>query len=119
MRIKFRVSVVFFQLLMVLSACGATEFNRVFAPQEGLVVPAEKPYRGEICLNGSWKFQGDKDIASPDDIPPVLGKWENTAIKIPSPWNVNSFSMNLGEQGGDFVAFPSYPKEWESLRAAW
>lgn len=32
-------------------------FNRDFSPAEGLVLPQEKPYRQEICLNGLWDFQ--------------------------------------------------------------
>ena len=32
-------------------------FPRSFSPQEGLIKPVEKPYRDEICLNGSWQFQ--------------------------------------------------------------
>ena len=39
--------------------CGslATFFTHVFAPSEGLVNRTERPYRDEICLNGSWDFQ--------------------------------------------------------------
>lgn len=35
----------------------AMVFSHVFAPSEGLVNRTEKPYRDEICLNGSWDFQ--------------------------------------------------------------
>ncbi|HEX3801026.1 MAG TPA: glycoside hydrolase family 2 TIM barrel-domain containing protein [Verrucomicrobiae bacterium] len=93
-------------------------FDHVFAPQSGLVSSYEKPQRQEICLNGTWQFQADKDVSVPDALP-KLGEWEKTAIKIPSPWNVNSFSMDREEDGGDFRAYPSYPKEWENVRAAW
>ncbi len=48
-----------------------------------------------------------------------MGAWDATAIKIPSPWNVNSFAMNLEEQGGDFLTYPSYPASWEKMSAAW
>ena len=94
-------------------------FDRLFAPQDGLVSRYEEPWRGEICLNGRWQFQGDTDTAVPGDTAAPPGTWEKTAIKIPSPWNINSFSMDQGEEGGDFRAYPSYPKEWEKLPAAW
>ena len=32
-------------------------FSRDFSPAEGLVIPQEKPYRDEICLNGLWDLQ--------------------------------------------------------------
>ncbi|HWC58290.1 MAG TPA: glycoside hydrolase family 2 TIM barrel-domain containing protein, partial [Verrucomicrobiae bacterium] len=96
-----------------------TVYHRTFAPEAGLVSAYEQPWREEICLNGSWSFQADKDTGVPGETVPQLGDWDKTAIKIPSPWNVNSFSMNLNGQGGDFLAYPSYPKEWESVQAAW
>lgn len=98
---------------------GQVQFTRFFAPEGGLVSQYEQPSREEICLNGSWQFQGDKDTSAPGDAIPQLGEWDKIAIKIPSPWNVNAYSMEGGMPGGDFRAFPSYPKEWESLRAAW
>jgi hypothetical protein len=98
---------------------GGVEFDRPFAPQEGVVNRYEEPLRQEICLNGSWRFQGDQDTSVPGETLPPLGAWEATPIKIPSPWNVNSFSMEQNVQGGDFRAYPSYPKEWEKLPAAW
>jgi len=102
-----------------LSAAEKVEFNRAFAPQDGLVSQYEEPDRREICLNGRWQFQGDEDKTVPGGTLPPLGTWDTVAIKIPSPWNVNSFSMDLDVQGGDFRAYPSYPKEWEKLTAAW
>src|SRR5258708_7803254 len=82
------------------------EFNRAFAPQDGLVSRYEEPLREEICLNGSWQFQGDNNRSVPGETIPQLGEWDKTAIKIPSPWNVNAFSMEGGMQGGDFRAYP-------------
>lgn len=94
-------------------------FNAVYAPQEGLVAPVEKPWRQEICLNGFWQFQ---PVALPEGYSlnngaPVLpepanDKWSETPIRIPSPWNVNSFGYGSGK------IFP-YPKEWESARMGW
>jgi hypothetical protein len=106
-------------LTIQMAFAGGVEFNRLFAPQNGLVSRYEEPARQEICLNGSWRFQGDKDTSIPGDSVPPLGAWDNVAIKIPSPWNVNSFSMNDSERGGDFRAYPSYPTNWEKLPAAW
>ncbi|MGH7952875.1 MAG: glycoside hydrolase family 2 protein, partial [Limisphaerales bacterium] len=93
------------------------QFNRTFAPQDGLVCRYEELLRQEICLNGRWLFQGDQNTAIPDETIPQLGNWDQTEIKIPSPWNVNRFFE--GQSGGDFRAYPSYPKEWENARAAW
>src|ERR1051325_673826 len=47
-------------------ALAETHFDRVFAPQDGLVSSYEKPARAEICLNGSWKFQADTDTSIPN-----------------------------------------------------
>jgi beta-galactosidase len=44
--------------------------------------------------------------------------WDKTPIRIPSPWNVNSFADKNG-LGGDFRAYPSYPKEWENIKMGW
>jgi hypothetical protein len=101
-------------------------FAAEFAPTEHWVKPVEKPYRQEICLNGTWQFQ-------PVDLPPNFkegvdstpkladaktGNWEKIPIRIPSPWNVNSFADKNG-QGGDFRAYPSYPKSWEDVKMGW
>lgn len=94
-------------------------FDRAFAPQDGLVNRYEESARAEICLNGSWQFQADSDKTIPGDTIPSLTAWDKVAIKIPSPWNVNAFSMQNGMPGGDFRAYPSYPKEWETADAAW
>ncbi|MDB6018246.1 MAG: glycoside hydrolase family 2 [Pedosphaera sp.] len=106
-------------LILQLAPAGGVEFNRSFAPQDGLVSRYEEPARREICLNGLWRFQGGQDKTVPGETLPPLGAWDTVAIKIPSPWNVNRFVMDQNVQGGDFRAYPSYPKEWESLQAAW
>jgi len=97
-------------------------FERDFAPQEGLVKSVEKPLRDELCLNGTWQFMPVElfegitfeEIKSPE-LPPEDG-WEEIPIKIPSPWNVNDFTNG---NGGDFRAFPGYPKEWGKVRSGW
>lgn len=101
-------------------------YNSVFAPSEKLVKPAEKPYRQEICLNGLWQFQ---PVALPasfregtDPAPELPGLkedgWDKVPVRVPSPWNVNSFADKNG-QGGDFRTFPSYPKVWENIKMGW
>ncbi len=108
------------------NANAAVLFSRDFAPQQGLVAPMEKPYRDEICLNGSWQFQ-PVDLPSgykpntgvaPDLTPPVDTAWDKTPIRIPSPWNVNAFPDQKG-LGGDFRCFPSYPAVWEGAKMGW
>jgi len=97
-----------------------------FAPSEGLVNRTEKDYRKEICLNGLWDFQPvelpkgyvqGKGIA-PELTKPTANSWSKTKIKIPSPWNINSFA-NRGLEGPDHRNYPSYPKEWEDVKMAW
>lgn len=98
-------------------------FTAEFAPTDNWVKPVEKPYRQEICLNGSWQFQPvdlPQNFKEGIDPTPKLadakaGNWEKTPIKIPSPWNVNSFADKNG-QGGDFRTYPSYPKSWEAVK---
>ena len=88
---------------------AGVRFPGRFAPSEGLTNRLEKPYRDEICLNGSWQFQ-----AGAED----RGNWDAVRIKIPSPWNVNGFAWNDLE-GPDHRDFPSYPAAWNSVREAW
>jgi beta-galactosidase len=108
------------------SADAAVKFGGEFAPQEGLVATPEKPLRADICLNGSWQFQpvalpqGFKEgFDKAPELPlPANDKWQQTAVKVPSPWNANSFANEKG-LGGDFRTYPSYPKEWESVKMGW
>lgn len=101
--------------LGLLCCSVATVFTQVFAPSEGLVNRTEKPYREEICLNGSWEFQA---VNGPQMTMPVEGGWDDVRIKIPSPWNVNDFAYRDLE-GPDHRNYPSYPKEWDKVRMAW
>jgi hypothetical protein len=101
-------------------------FNGVFAPDEYNTTKQEQPYRERICINGLWDFQPvvlpDKFREGIDPVPALTAagesKWNATKIRIPSPWNVNSFADKNG-QGGDFRNYPSYPKEWESVKMGW
>lgn len=101
------------------------QFKEQFAPSDNWVKHSEQPYRQAICLNGLWQFEpialppNFREGADPaPELPASKGNWDKVAIRIPSPWNVNSFADNKG-QGGDFATFPSYPKEWEKIRMGW
>ena len=98
-----------------------------FAPSEGLVNKTEKEHRQEICLNGYWDFQPvslpkeykqGKGVAPQLSLPKDGNGWSKTRIKIPSPWNINSFGYRDLE-GPDHRNYPSYPKEWEQVKMAW
>jgi len=97
-------------------------FNRDFAPQEGLVKNVEMPLRDEICLNGTWQFMPvelSEDITFEEvkaPAMPAVSGWEKTPIKIPSPWNVNGFTDGTG---GDFQTYPSYPEKWKDVKSGW
>jgi len=99
-----------------------TVFTHDFAPSDSYVKPVEKPYRDDICLNGSWKFypidQAEK-LSGAEIMNPVIPEnpvWESTPLKVPSPWNINGFAKG---DGCDFVTYPGYPKKWESVKAGW
>ncbi|GGB02280.1 glycoside hydrolase family 2 protein [Puia dinghuensis] len=103
-----------------------TEYAGVFAPSRMFVQEGEKPYRDDICLDGLWQFEplslptGFKEGVDP--APELAGidqaGWDRTPIRIPSPWNVNSFADRNG-QGGDFRCYPSYPAAWEKCKLGW
>lgn len=97
-----------------------------FAPHEGFINKTEKEFRSEVCLNGLWDFQPvdlpsgyiqGKGIA-PELSMPRENAWSDVSIKIPSPWNINSFANN-GLEGPDHRNFPSYPTAWDNVRMAW
>jgi beta-galactosidase len=108
------------------TALASTEFKYAFAPAGPFVPAPEQPFRHDLCLNGSWRFQ---PVALPknfhegvDPVPelplPVPSAWETVPVKVPSPWNVNSFANRRG-LGGDFRTYPSYPAAWESAEMGW
>ena len=127
MRLNKGTLYLFIALALPLKHFGQrTEYKDVFAPSNRLVQTTEKPYRDDICLNGLWQFQpvalpaGFKEGVDPT---PALAEmnennWEKTPIRIPSPWNVNSFANKDG-QGGDFRCYPSYPVAWENYKMGW
>ena len=116
------------------AAPGRVEFARDFAPTEGWVKPMEQPYRQELCLNGRWQFQPvalPKDWkrgagAAPELPQPATNAWEPTPIKIPSPWNVNTWGAgrHVGENTShpywpSSVYYPSYPPSWDGVEMGW
>jgi hypothetical protein len=107
-------------------ARAGTEFNHAFAPTGPYVAAPEQAYRHDICLNGSWQFQPvalpknfHEGVDSAPELPlSVASAWETVPVKVPSPWNVNSFANSRG-LGGDFRTYPSYPAAWESAEMGW
>ncbi len=115
-------------------ATPAVTFPRDFAPAEPWVKPMERPARIDLCLNGRWLFQPvavpegwrEGGGTGPDLTPPVADRWEATPIKIPSPWNVNTWGAGRDVGPGtarpyepSSVYFPSYPRTWDAARMGW
>ena len=105
---------------------GKLFYNYTFSPLEGYINKVEKESRAEICLNGLWEFQGVPLPANyragqgvaPELPQPQNGQWDKVKIKIPSPWNINSFA-NSNLEGPDHRNYPSYPKAWDNIKMAW
>lgn len=124
---KFNLLALCFILFSLpLMADGKTTYPFRFAPSQGIINDVEKPFRQEICLNGYWDFQPiktPKDYKQGKGIAPELPAptetgWSKTPIKIPSPWNINSYAFrNL--EGPDHRNYPSYPKEWDNILMGW
>jgi len=80
----------------VVDACGRrSKFTRAFAPQEGMVTKYEEPARQELCLNGSWQFQGTADTSVPGAEATGLGPWDAVPIRS-RRLECNGFSMDRG-----------------------
>ena len=102
-------------------------FERDFSPLQGMVCPAEKEFRQEICLNGYWEFQ-PVDVPA-DRVPetgappplalPVADQWETTSVNVPSPWNVNAIGHDPTGGGMGARTFPRYPNSWGKVRMGW
>lgn len=99
-------------------------FKADFAPTAPAVSAPEAVFRDAVSLNGFWQFKpadqsgGLSKIQITNPEYPDANNWEGTPVKVPSPWNVNNFATER-IAGGDFVAYPSYPKKWEEVRAGW
>ena len=105
-----------FIILQAQSQQTKVQYPHAFNPVVSVVDDTEKPARDAVCLNGSWQFMPVYETYIAKFSKPQSFSWDKTAIKIPSPWNVNSFSQG---DGGDFLAYPSYPKEWEKATMGW
>lgn len=112
------------------SVQAKVEFKHEFAPSETWVKAPEKPLRDDISLNGSWAFEPvslpEKFKSGQDPLPdlpaPTADGWDKVPLKVPSPWNVNSFANPKGDfkgLAGDFRAYPSYPQTWETIKLGW
>jgi beta-galactosidase len=106
----------------------------IFAPTGDFVAAPEKPLRDDVCLDGRWQFQPvtvPAGFEPGSGVPPPLtapdpAKWEATPIKIPSPWNVNTWGNGRNAGAGskrpyvtDSVYYPSYPASWDGARMGW
>ncbi|MEO7715846.1 MAG: glycoside hydrolase family 2 TIM barrel-domain containing protein [Capsulimonas sp.] len=115
-------------------AMAGTVFHRAFSPSEGSIAAVEKPYRDEICLNGKWRFEPvavpagyKRDTGVPPELPPPsVDRWEATPIKIPSPWNVNTWGNGRNVGAGtdrpyqpSSLYYPSYPETWDDAEMGW
>ncbi|MCX5683042.1 MAG: beta-galactosidase, partial [Planctomycetota bacterium] len=116
------------------AAPARVEFSRDFAPAEGWVKSVEQPFRQDLCLNGRWQFQPvplpagwKRGTGIAPDLPmPAADKWDSAPIKIPSPWNVNTWGAgrDVGEGSPhpywpSSVYYPSYPAAWDGVEMAW
>lgn len=113
---RISISIVIILMALNLAATNKIVYPAPFNPMKGLVNEVEKNNRQELCLNGTWDFMPVYNAKAADFVLPNNFNWETTPIKIPSPWNVNAFTDG---QGGDFIAYPSYPKEWEKAKIGW
>lgn len=130
-----------FNILVIISLCfsqrlqaQSIKFMHNFSPEESIVKPEEQPFRQEICLNGRWSFQ---PVPVPVNwkyglgIPPKLAapkpdNWAKTKIKIPSPWNINTWGGGSEVGRGtknpfapSSVYYPSYPNSWGNVKMGW
>lgn len=110
------------------------EFKRTFAPTDNIVAAPENPLRQSLCLDGSWQFQPvavpaefQRDTGTPPELTrPRANSWEKVPLKIPSPWNVNTWGNGRHVGPGtsrpyvaDSVWFPSYPASWDGVEMGW
>ena len=121
-------------LLSPMCARAASTFSRDFAAVEGIVKAPEMPFRQEMSLNGRWQFQPVgvpqnfvRDTGNAPALPaPNATKWEQTPLKVPSPWNVNTWgdgrdagANTARPYSADSVYYPSYPRAWDGVEMGW
>lgn len=111
------ISLIIMLLLAFSLSVGAQQkYDHVFNPMKGLVHESETPFREELCLNGKWQFMPVFTNDLDQFKKPLNFDWDVVPLKVPSPWNINSFAEG---DGGDFLTFPSYPKAWEKAKIGW
>src|ERR1700744_5217075 len=110
-------------LFLIRTHAQVTKFMPDFAPGERTTTAAERTFRDDTCLNGSWQFMPAALPPHPDRsileeaVPPVHFVGAARPIRIPSPWNVNSFPGS--HDAGDFITYLDYPTSWDTVRAGW
>ncbi|MGI6264402.1 MAG: glycoside hydrolase family 2 protein [Acutalibacteraceae bacterium] len=74
----------------------------------------------KTCLNGLWDFS-----CKTDSLEHLPTEWSDVSIKVPCPFNVNSFSHGYPKNtagdhyyvsGADFRLYPEYPLEWDNAQ---
>jgi beta-galactosidase len=134
---SFTITVLIVLITLAMSGAdpsdSSMQFPRAFAPADGPVTAPERPYRDALCLNGRWRFQPiplpatwQRDQGVPPDWSGPSTHWETVPIRIPSPWNANTWGCGRTVGAGtdhpywpDSVYFPSYPPEWDGVEMGW
>ncbi|WP_163325386.1 glycoside hydrolase family 2 protein [Draconibacterium mangrovi] len=118
MKIKLLYPILIILLLLVFSESvwSQKNYKHVFNPMKSFVDATEKPLRDELILNGRWQFMPVFENKIEQFQKPDKFEWETVPLKVPSPWNINSFAEG---DGGDFLAYPSYPQKWEEAKMGW
>ena len=85
-------------------------------------------------MNGRWQFQPIavpaahiRDLGVAPELPAAEeARWESVPIKIPSPWNVNTWGAGRDAGAGtahpywpSSVYYPSYPRHWDQVEMGW
>ncbi|BDI32020.1 beta-galactosidase [Capsulimonas corticalis] len=85
-------------------------------------------------MNGRWRFEPvpvpagyPRDTGVPPELPPPSDDdWDPTPIKIPSPWNVNTWGNGRNVGAGtdrpyqpSSLYYPSYPESWDHAEMGW
>ena len=113
---RYTILILMLFLAFSLSVGAQKKYDYVFNPMKGFVHESEKPYRDELSLNGKWQFMPVYENEIDQFKKPESFTWDAVPLKVPSPWNINAFAAG---DGGDFLTYPSYPKEWEKAKMGW
>ncbi len=109
-------------------------FSDKFAPDHTWWTTEEERCRRQWCLNGSWQFAPMplpptyvRNTGEPPTLPlPQETDFSETPIRIPSPWNGNTWGNGRVDRtdparrySPDSLYYPSYPVEWDSAQQGW